>query len=410
MPPRRRLFGLPSSKTAYQELRRVGRYAGKVLTSKPAVGALLAAPFKSKSIRKAVTTRKSMPRMSSKMGYRASKTVASSNTQLEGQTVKLNKVIHINIGGTRQIKSLPPALDPLWHKYIFQMYQADRATLSEAQGRMTLDCVQDYLLPLHVWELTHLDPLLYSNASFHGGRYTQAGHWEQFSDNASRLQIKDAETGIGNADTVNRCTTWLFHQARIRLLLYGRTKQSTHYQIIFFRVKDEEASPLLDSTQASAGNLGSVQRTIWSRRLGKFTVNPVHLAFDHVKFRGQANTDIQILKTFNYHIKEQLGTEDSVSKVNVNITAHINKIKSHVYNNALTAGMDGDITAAVPAVGLNPAAFTNAHKSPQHSQRLYMAIMGTCYEIQGETNYEAPSYDIGMQVHASASVIHGWPN
>lgn len=403
---RRRLIGLPSSKTAYQELRRVGRYIANNAGTNPikkglVAGAMYAAgnSYK-KGPRKATKTMSTLAR---KVGVRTlTRTkMTGSKTQLEGQSLVINKTIPINIGGPGQVTKMSKLIDPLWTKYVFQFTRADRATLSESQGYNMLHCVQDSSLPLHCYELTFL-PLQSTSHSALMCTFDQNGTW-QIQD--QQYAIKDAESGTGVNENAARCTTWLHHKSLVRLLLYGRFKQSTTYKIMFFRVATEENCPNLDSSIAG-NNKANIQKSNWFHRLAKYTTNPVYVGHQAAKLRGDKQTGIKVLREFTYTIKEQLSSEDAINKVSVNITAYINKIKKHIHNDLFTP-LDTDITGNVPQGSSH--AYTNANKSPLPTQRLYMAIMATNYEVSTDANYEAPSYDISIQHVASASVLPGWP-
>lgn len=400
--------GVPDSTKRKQELRTIARTAGQVAgfmrDANPKVRA--AAKIlnryipkgKSSLERKLGTNRRTVSSQMPALTLRRNKVIVK---PAEGQSLTISKTNKINIGGPNQITSLPKYIDPLWTRHVFSITRADRSIVADGQGNRLLKTVNDNELPLHVYDLTML-PLVNSSQSYYAGEFLQNGNWQAFDDQPAPI---DAESGTGTTEVFKRVTTWLHHKSKIRILLYGRQKQSTTYQIMFFRAKSEEACPLQENIAATAHD-ANVQRTIWFKRLAKYTTNPIYIGHNAATFRGDKNTDIEVLQTFTYTIKEQLSSEDAINKLNVNFTAYINKIKQHVHNQQITP-LDGDITGGVP-IGSGHA-YMNATKSVRPTQRLYMAIMATGYETSLEANYEPPSYDFSIQNHASASSIPGWP-
>jgi len=345
-------------------------------------------------------------KMGPKMSYKSSKTMTAStgvSKPLEGQSLTIAKTIRMNLGGKGQVKALSPAVRHLWNKCRLRLVLANRQTINSGLGYNLLSNFNDGVLPLHCYELTHIPFLDESSFTHQHGLLNQSGNWVANSGTSSFL---DVVNGIDNASAFEHCTHWLHHFARVKLLLYGRAKQSTTYRIMFFRAKSEDSCPLHDATH----NKAFTQQQIWLRRLAPYTTNPVFLGHDSQKFRGDKGNDIIVLRQFDYTIKEQLSTEDVINKHSVSFTCYFNKIKSHVNNNAMIPNVT-DITLTMPPqAGTQNQTAYNAARSPLHNQRVYMAIFATAYESSGETNYSEPSYDIAIDQTLSAAVTHGWPH
>lgn len=320
----------------------------------------------------------------------------------EGQSLKMTRVKHINLGGRGQIKSISKAVRPLWAKHLFEYTNGFRALETTVMGFHVLNTINDSVLPLHCWDLTYISQMKHPTDAFFCGIFKQNGVW----DNAGFSNtLRDVDTGPGTGAHFNRCTKWLHRTTKIRLLLYGRPKSSTTYRIIFFRCRDEENCPNRSDIHFDRDE---INKNIWFNKLARFTTNPITIGHNATNFRQgrKHGADIQIIRSFDYNIAEQLSTEDAIRKVNVNFTCHINKIKTHNEAN-VDKPVYNDITGIVPQ--LNTHTYDNATQTVLPQQRLYMAIMATNYTTEGELNYQPPSYDMSMLQYIDASNLHGWP-
>lgn len=406
MPTRRVLNEIPDSRKRNQELRTIARTAGQVAgfmrDANPKVRA--AAKIlnryipkgKSSLERKLGTTRSTLSR-----GTQSQTKKEASESVAEGQSLKITKPVRLNLGGKGQISKIPKLLEPLWVKYMWQYISATRSLGTTLLGANVIHTTDNLSLPIHCYDLTFLSSMSNSSDAGFAGRLNQDGRWTIFEQNPV---LKDADSGSAQNDSMRRCTKWLHQNVKIKLLLYGRQKQSTQYKIMFFRVDDEENAPLRSDPHFDRDE---IQRHIWWKHVAPFTTNPVYIGHNAPDFRGpKGSTNIKILKQFNYTISEQLSTEDIVRKLNVNFNIDLNKIKIHNESNTDVV-FDADITANVPTG--NNVSNENSTKTCHANQRVYMAIIASSYEIPNELNFESPSYDINMQQVARASLTHGWP-
>jgi len=395
---RRKLMGMQLARGAAKQLAK--RIKGKLYNK--AANAVMAAPGRVyDSVSSAMRKRKRRVQ-GAQQTIKSAKRKLNFGRSAEGQSLKLNGVTHINLGGRNQIKSISRSVRPLWAKHLFEYSNGFRALETTTLGYHQLNAVNDGTLPLQCWDLTWISQMKHPTDAFFAGNFASDGKWANLG---FANELKDVDTGPGNGAHFNRCTQWLHRKVKVRLLLYGRQRASTTYKIMFFRVSDEENAPnRLDINNER----DEINKNIWYPIIAKMTTNPIAGGHNATNFRQgtKRGASIRIIRQHTISIPEQLGTEDVIKKINVNFTGHINKIKIHNEANVDKPSYT-DITAVVPK--LTSHLYDNATQSVLPQQRIYMAIMATNYGVTGEANYEAPSYDMSLLQYIDASNLHGWP-
>lgn len=326
----------------------------------------------------------------------------------EGQTMKLAKRnIIINLGGKGQVTRIPKVVRPLWTKVIQQCIASNSGSVNNTTGKLALrniDNVGNNLeLPLHAYDLTYNGDLTHNyNNEYFGWEYKSDGQWQTLNGQDADLLLGPTHKAIeqGHGASTNRCVTWLHKAVKIKLLLYGRTKSSTTYHVVFFRCPHAETTI---GQVGSEGRKAELFKNFWHRYLMRYTTNPVNVAPNILAITGQADKKPQILKTFTFNIKEQLSTEDARQKVNVDFYIKLNKVKMHAPDEGFQA-LD-DISNVNEVTITDQSYLRNAQKSCHATQRVYMAIMATNYEITTDANYEAPTYDVSFQTTRFASEL-----
>lgn len=314
------------------------------------------------------------------------------------------KKININVGGRGQIKNIPKTVRPLWTKAHFIVIAANQADQAINTGAVTLKNIDTAggELPMHVYDLTHIGSLEHAGLDRFAYEYMNDGNWLQLTTSglANGMVINTIENGIAGINDISRCTTWLHKHVDIRLLLYSRIKQSTTFRIIFFRCPEAEVTP---GNMGIEGRKQDLNKNVYHKLLYKYTVNPVNVMPDVLSMTRQNNKHIQILKSFTFELREQLSTEDVISKKNVNIRVNINKLKHHTPDEGYPAVSDINNVAELPLTDWSTS--RNAHHTCHAQQRVYMAIMATNYETEGNVNYAAPTYDVAFDQVSLASEL-----
>jgi len=322
--------------------------------------------------------------------------------------MRLGGVIKVNLGGPGQVRNIPKAVLPLWTKVQFQAVSANNAQTATTKGLLELkniDGINGYL-PLNVFDLTFNQQMVHNwGNDLFAMQYTNGGAWDNLYSQTLDAGLLGPtavanSNGLGGSGDWSRCTEWIHKSVNLRLLLYGRDKASTTYKIIFFRCPHAETTP---GPAVFEGRKPELFQNFWHRYLAKYTVNPVNVIPNILAFTGQADKKPQILKQFTFFIKEKLSTEDATQKVNVNFKIDINKLKVHLADEGFQPVSDINNVAEVAIA--DQSTNRNAQKSVHAQQRLYMAIMATNYEVEGQTNYETPSYDFGYQSMRYASEL-----
>jgi len=329
---------------------------------------------------------------------------------VEGVALTRKKLITFNIGGKQQLK-LQLRDRPLWNKVVSTYAHLNRGGINSVNGAFQLHNVNDSFLPIDTYDMT------YKGWLAHGEDYINHWRWKmqqgigwipdpKVDESRSTGNVAypaPVYTDNGPSSTVtSTATTWLDQKYDIKLLLYGRAKQSTEYKIIFWRVDNEELNPQKLSFGID-GSWEQVKQTFLPL-IQPYTTNPASITFNRQTTSGKTDKKVKILKTFTYKLKEQLSTEDSVNRINVNFRVFLNKLKSHRYNQGLAPVTD--ITDVDQPVITDLSQLINATRYCTPQQRVYMSIIGSCIEVEGQTNYEAPSYDLAVKTSTYASAIH----
>lgn len=345
--------------------------------------------------------------LQAKRGIRAPKAKRKLNfgSSAEGVSLKLGKTYKINVGGKGQVRNIPKVVRPLWTKAHFLAVAANPVQLQQVSGRITLDNVDavDGDLPFHVYDLTFIGSMEHVGFDQFGYTYKNNGTWAQITSDpaiTSGPVINTIENGMAGVNDIGRCTTWLHNYVKIRLLLYGRQKQSTTYRVFFFRCPASETTP---GFMAAEGRKSELNQNVYHPMLMKYTVNPVNVIPDVLSMTKQNNKKIQILRSFTFNMKEQLSTEDVLQKTNINFNVNMNKIKHHTPDEGYPVVQDINNVAELTLTDYSTT--RNAWRVCHAQQRVYMGIMATNYETAGQENYAPPSYDVAFDNVAMASEL-----
>jgi len=319
--------------------------------------------------------------------------------------MKLGRTIKLNLGGRGQIRNIPKVVRPLWTKAHFLAIAANKADQAVTSGAMTLKNVNtpNGYLPLHVYDLTLIGSLEHPGQDRFAYEYQNDGYWAQLSADpgiASGPLMNGVEQGLTGINDIARCTAWLHQNTKIKLLLYSRAKQSTTFEVIFFRCPQAETTP---GAMGFEGRKPELNQNIYHKLLYKYTVNPVNVMPDILSLTRQTEKHVQILKRFKFEMREQLSTEDVIQKTSVNFNVSFNKVKHHVPDEGFPAVTDiNDVEElTLTDYSNNRNAFITCHAR----QRVYMAIMATNYEVEGNANYAPPTYDVAFDKIALASEL-----
>lgn len=310
----------------------------------------------------------------------------------EGHSIVLAKrPIKLNLGPkSGQITKLHPSVRPLWNRVIQTYMLANRATVGTVNGAIPLETVNGGQLPLHAWDLTFNTLQHAVGNAYFNAYYNENGTWSQI--NASQPQSDFTESGFSGTGDYGRVTKWLHQYVDVKLMLYGRNLTSTTYEVFFWRTSDESFTVGADGQE---GRKGDENKSFWTNKLAPYTTNPTQIVFNPLRMH-KSTKGPQILKSFKFTIAEKLSTEDSYDKRNVNFRVNLNALKNHATDMGLPVLTD--ITGVSAADLADQSTARNASNQCSPSQRIYMSIMATGYEMSSETSVYAPaSYDIGIK-------------
>lgn len=332
----------------------------------------------------------------------------NSNTKaVEGVSLITAKGKSFNIGGRQQLV-LGMRDRPLWTKVVTVYGSMNRGGINSGAGAYVLNSIDNGLLPIRTFDLTYKQWLTQADAyldSF-GWGLNQTSGWvagvsntnEAVANLTAAPAVVYKDNGLQEYGHLDRITTWLDAKQQIKLMLYGRAKQSTRYRVIFWRTDDEELNPHTYGIDAS----WDTAKQVFLPMIQPFTTNPASVSFNRNPHIGLKNKRIKILKQFDYRLKEQLSTEDMTNRLAITYNVYINKLKSHRYQQFSPPVTDiTNVDQPVVATSSNH----NATRYCNPNQRIYMSIIGETIETEGQNNYEAPSFDFGLKQTMYASNI-----
>lgn len=332
----------------------------------------------------------------------------NTNTKpVEGVSLITTKPRSFNIGGRQQL-ILTMRDRPLWTKVVTVYSSMSRGGIQSGAGANILQNQDNGLLPIRTYDLTYKPWLAQAESyldSFGWGLHQGNGWVNHFSNQNEAVTqfttnpaIIYKDNGLSEGGHLDRITTWLEQKQQIKLMLYGRAKQSTRYRVIFWRTDEEELNPHILAIDAN----WDTTKQVFLPMVQQFTTNPASVSFNRYPSIGLKNKRIKILKQFDYRIKEQLSTEDMTNRLTLHYNVYINKLKNHRYLQ-FTPPVTDITNVDQPTITATTTANATRYCNP--NQRIYMSIIGECIEVEGSAQYEAPSFDLGIKQTMFASNI-----
>lgn len=265
------------------------------------------------------------------------------------------------------------------------------------------------------FQLTHNSagecPLhIFSMGTIRNAQLTQTRCGFAYKDNGTMVSIPYSEinritditsnNGESIADVSNHTLIW--RKAEVNLLLYQREKQSTTFDITFFKMTDESYDP----NESELGTQGSTitynppnVQNYWNPIVQRYTQNPATLAMPFPNALNRGRAPVRVLKKYRIVIREKLNTEDTINKRTVkflltpNQVMHYDLSPNYVQLHDVTG--QGDINSVAGAY--QGAQIVRYY--PRTSQNIYMSIAANAYhdEAQSTDGYTQPSYDLAMR-------------
>lgn len=282
----------------------------------------------------------------------------------------------------------------------FGFSQLKEADATNTQGFFTLDHTSAGVCPLNVYSLgTIQHKQLFAPPC--GFFYSDTGN---FTPNTltqiQRLTDVTSNNNESIEDVANHSLIW--RKAEVNLMLYQREKQSTTFDITFFKLLDEAIDPNEYQRELLGGTacyITQEAQNYWNPIMQRYTQSPATLSkpFPNALSRGRA--PVRVLKKFRVEIREKLATEDTFTKRTVKFVLTPNQVMNYdlspnyVPIQDVTGQGDVDTADIGTFIGNNITSYY-----PRTKQNIYMSITANNYHDESEQDgWTSPSYDIAMR-------------
>lgn len=252
-------------------------------------------------------------------------------------------------------------------------------------------------IPIHLWSLgtIHNKQAATVNAGY---ALRQDGSANGISSNVDRITDVTSNNGETIEDVSNFKLVW--RETNVNLLLYQRTHQSTTFDITFFKILDQSMDPNISVVDANLLDQDAMMN-YWNPIAMKYTQNPASILRSRPNGATMhARAPIRVLKKYRFTMREQLSTEDSISKHCVKFKFYPNALATYdLENNNFVAVQDVTGDGVEDDMGL----FTGNNITtsfPRTTQNIFMSVAANSYVDTLEddaTNYSQPTYDIAFR-------------
>lgn len=319
---------------------------------------------------------------------RASGTALANNAATAG-----SQLVHGRTVYARAVAPRKPFMNSwtrsLYQKMIMQYINTQEADYTITQGSNILyhNNVSGQL-PIKFWDLT----AIYNDATNPniGYNLNQAGVFSSAGDVAVK-QYTEGHQAIG--DNLNEVSRTFHTHSDVRLVLYGRAKESTRFTCMVVTLGDHRNDP---GDQTTDGTY--LTANFWNPFMAKYTQSPVSAYLDPRggKARMVGAKAFKILWKKDYFLREQLTTEDSLQKIATHIRIPINQWKNYDQRRVINASsIVGDA-----ANNLGTQSYAD-HCGPYcgSNQKVFFVICASSYIDTAEDDVSGtlqPSYDISF--------------
>lgn len=281
-----------------------------------------------------------------------------------------------------------------------RLKEADAANTS---GHFALDHTSAGVCPLNVFSLGTIQHKQFA-APPCGFTYSDDGLFTPIlQSQLQRLTDVTSNNGESIEDVSNHSLIW--RKAEVNLMLYQRDKQSTTFDITFFKLLDEAIDPneyqreLTGGTGNTASYIVQEAQNYWNPIVQRYTQSPATLSKPYPNLLTRSRAPVRVLKKFRVEIREKLATEDTFTKRTVKFVLTPHQVMNYDLspNNVTIEDVTGQGDVNTDNIGRYIGS-NIASYYPRTKQNIYMSIAANNYHDETEqTGWTAPSYDIAMR-------------